>query len=222
MQWYNNPAIISFATLVLSAVITAISNKFPAWGPIWQFIRTVITGVTASELRAIHYYDVDQKSPKDPPKTPPSILPTATAFFCCVLCLSVQGCTSTLQKDLNTALVFESSAQTAEENIVLVAQAAIALLPADKQAQAQIDLTKAAGVATQAFAAKDAAIQAAIDANSASGLNLPQLVADITAAIQAIVALANAFGATKDTTEALQHQLLLAQLRTGSYVIQAK
>lgn len=134
---------------------------------------------------------------------------TALIFGCAL----TFGCASTLQKDLNTALVFESSAQTAEQNIVLVAQAAIALLPADQQGKAQADLTQAAGAATRAFAAKDAAIQAAIDADSASGLNLPALVADITAAIQAIVALANTFGASEGTTAVIQSQLLAAQRR---------
>src|SRR5208337_2123095 len=113
------------------------------------------------------------------------------------------SCSSTLQKDLNTALVFEGQAQSAEQTIVLVAQQAIALLPAASQAKAQSDLQQAAQTATLAFAAKDSALQAAIDADSANGLNLPQLIADITAAIQAIVALANSFGADQSVTTKL-------------------
>jgi hypothetical protein len=113
------------------------------------------------------------------------------------------SCSSTLQKDLNTALVFEGQAQSAEQTIVLVAQQAIALLPAASQAKAQSDLQQAAQAATLAFAAKDSALQAAIDADSANGLNLPQLIADITTAIQAIVALANSFGADQTVTTKL-------------------
>ena len=125
-------------------------------------------------------------------------------------CLLLIGCSGTLQQDINTALIFEGQAQSAEQQLVLAAQVAIGALPADKQAAAQAQLLDIAAKVEAAFVAKDAALQAAKDAASSNGLNLPQLFADITAAIQALVALAQTFGADAPTTQAIGNRLVAA------------
>ena len=91
MQWYNNPLFISLGTLVLSAIVTAISNKYPASSGIWQFVRSIVTGVKTTELQAIH---TDCAPAPEKPKTIPTPGPLAAALF---VALFLGGCSMSLE-----------------------------------------------------------------------------------------------------------------------------
>jgi hypothetical protein len=103
------------------------------------------------------------------------------------------GCNN-LQTVLNTALADEQAVDVAGQEVIRIAQASIPLLPADKQAQAQADLTTAANKFDDVLAAAIATTQAAIAADNSNGINITQLEADITAAIQAIISVMSADG----------------------------
>ena len=204
-QWIQ--AIIVFLGS-LSAICTALSGLFALFG--WKKGVAACAAIGADIMKLLALLQgflpankpIEQVAQKEV-KAQAMKNTLKVGLFAVVALFATVGCQGSLQKDLNTALVFEGQAQSAEQTIVLVAQQAIALLPADKQGAAQATLADASNKATLAFAAKDAALQAAIDADSSSGLNLAQLLSDVTAAIQAIVELANSFGADQALTAKL-------------------
>lgn len=104
------------------------------------------------------------------------------------------GCTN-IQGKINSALEAENTLTVEAQNIENVAQAAIVLLPADKQAAAQADLAKASTAFSDAIAAKTATLNAINDGLSS---DWAKLAADLETATTAVEALANlilSFGA---------------------------
>ena len=135
-----------------------------------------------------------------------------TALGFVPLILATTGCGGTIHQQIEKALVFEQQVHTYQQQLVLVAQASIAMLPVEKQADAMRILGDANGKLTLALDAKDTALQAALDASD-SNLNLNQLIADIVAAVQAIVSVVNSFGANQQHTQAIGVALVSAQTR---------
>lgn len=129
-----------------------------------------------------------------------------------LLAFMLTGCGGTLHQQIEKALVFEQQVHTYQQQLVIVAQASIAMLPVEKQAEALRILGDANGKLTLALDAKDQALQAALDASD-TNFNLNQLIADIVAAVQAIVSVVNSFGANRQHTEAIGWALMSAQVK---------
>lgn len=123
----------------------------------------------------------------------------ALTMLCGVGCANIQG-------KINTALEAENVLTVEAQKIESIAQAAIVLLPADKQAAAQADLSKASTAFADAIAAKSATLQAIND-----GLNSDwtKLAADLQTAATAVEALASliiSFGANPaEVNRSIEH-----------------
>lgn len=127
--------------------------------------------------------------------------------------LILLGCGGSLHSQVEKVIVFEQQVHSYQQQLLVVAQSAIVMLPADKQAQALQQLQDANGKLTLALDAKDAALQAALDASDASGLDVSKLVADIVAAVNAIVTVVNSFGADPRQTQEVGARLIVAKTR---------
>lgn len=103
------------------------------------------------------------------------------------------GC-GNIQKQLNTVVVFEQSAQGYVQQLTLAATAAISALPPDQQQAVYAKVTDLSDRLTATLAAKDKALQDAIAANSANGFDFGKLTQDVLEAVQAIVALVEVIG----------------------------
>lgn len=103
------------------------------------------------------------------------------------------GC-GNVQKQLNTVVVFEQSAQGYVQQLSMAATAAISALPADQQAAMYAKVSDLMDKLTATLAAKDKALQDAIAANSANGFDFGKLTQDVLEAVQAIVALVEVIG----------------------------
>ena len=129
------------------------------------------------------------------------------------LAFAAVGCGGSIHTQIEKALVFEQQVHTYQQQLMTVAQAAIVVLPADKQASAQAALADANQKLTLALDAKDAALQAALDASDTTNLNLSQLIADIVTAVQDVIVVANSFGANPQQLGEISQRLLVAHTR---------
>lgn len=110
------------------------------------------------------------------------------------------GC-GNVQKQLNTVLVFEQSAQGYVQKMTDTANAAANMLPPDQKADylAKID-TISTGIVT-AMSNKDDALQSAIAANSVAGLDFARLTQDVVSAVNALVTIVEVIGTEKQKAE---------------------
>lgn len=114
-------------------------------------------------------------------------------FLMCTVSLLGTGC-GNIQKQLNTVLVFEQSAQGYVQKLTDVANAAAEVLPPDQKAEYQAKIATISTNIVTAMSAKDDALQAAIAANSIAGIDFARLTQDVVTAIEALVAIVGAIG----------------------------
>jgi hypothetical protein len=103
------------------------------------------------------------------------------------------GCGS-IQKQLDTVLVFEHSVQGYVQQLTAAANAAIATLPPDQRQSYQAQFDDLSGKLTAALSAKDRALQAAIAANSWNGIDIGKLTQAVVEAVEAFVVLVTTIG----------------------------
>jgi hypothetical protein len=141
------------------------------------------------------------------------LVPLVKALFTTSVILLLTGCgLSNFQKDLNTILADAVQAQQSEGNLIQLAQLAISQLPADQQAVAQADLNNDKAKLDSVLTDAITVLKLAIATSNDSGVNVTQIEADITAAIQVIADLAVTFGADKNVANAYASQLSQASL----------
>lgn len=134
------------------------------------------------------------------------------ALTASVVAFALFGCGGSIHAQIEKALVFEQQVHTYQQQLLSVADAAIVMLPVAQQADARAKLLDANTKLTAALDAKDATLQAALDA-SASPLDLDKLIADIVSAVEAVVVVVNSFGADRAQTEYVGKCLIMAQVR---------
>jgi hypothetical protein len=118
-----------------------------------------------------------------------------------------------IQKQLDTVLVFEHSVQGYVQQLTLAASAAIVTLPADQRQVYQAQFDDLSGKLSDALSAKERALQAAIAADSWSGIDIGKLTQAVVDAVEAFVVLVTTIGndaakvkAKAAATDILEHQ----------------
>lgn len=111
--------------------------------------------------------------------------------------LLATGCGGGLQKQLNAVLVAEQQAQNYEEVLAKMVTDAIAALPADQQAAALAKFTDIKSKLDIALSNKETALMDAIVADSTAGLNIGQLIGDVTTLIGSLVDLVTVLAPAK-------------------------
>jgi hypothetical protein len=189
--WTDNQAWLSpVITLVVSGILSAIARNVPsnAW---WlAAIRLVLQSGNSLDN---HMRDETKKAVKEM-----NISSGAIVF----LALLLGGCGGTLHDTIDTLLIYQGEAHTEQAEILAAANAAIATLPLDQQAKAFADVASANSKLSASLTAKDATLKAAQAASDPSGINIQQIEADIEAAVNAVVALVEAFGVVAQTERA--------------------
>lgn len=107
------------------------------------------------------------------------------------------GCGGKLHVTVDKVLAFEGQVAAEAANLKAVADAAIPLLPVDKQQAAREQLAEGYAKLTVALNAKDQLLQAALEA-SASDVDITKVVTDIVVAVDSIIDLVQSFGAKQE------------------------
>jgi len=129
--------------------------------------------------------------------------------------LALTGCGGTLNVDVQKALVFEQQVQTEVTYLRSVAEAAIPMLPVEKQQAARDALADAYGKVCAALTAKDDALQAALLA-SAQSVDITAVALQIAQAVQEIIALVESFGAKQEQLIEPKARLAAMKARLGA------
>jgi hypothetical protein len=109
----------------------------------------------------------------------------------------LSGCGGKLHVTVDKALAFEGQVTAEVANLKAVADAAIPLLPVDKQQAAREQLAEGYAKLTVALNAKDQLLQAALEA-SANDVDITKVVTDIVVAVDSIIDLVQSFGAKQE------------------------
>jgi hypothetical protein len=131
------------------------------------------------------------------------------------------GC-GNIQKQLNTVMTFEQSAQGYVQQLTLTAQTSVMALPPDKQKEYYAKITEVSDRLTAALAAKDKALQDAIAANSIGGVDFGKLTLDVLEAVKAFSALVALVGdeAAKVKAQAASASLIDQHIRVKAVLSQ--
>lgn len=117
-------------------------------------------------------------------------------YITCLLValVALSGCGGKLHVTIDKALAFEGQVVAEVQNLKAVADAAIPLLPVEKQQSAREQLAEGYAKLTVALNAKDQLLQAALEA-SASDVDITKVVTEIVMAVDSIIDLVQSFGA---------------------------
>lgn len=121
-------------------------------------------------------------------------------FLMILVALVLGGCGGTLNASLQKALVFEDQIHAQVAQLETAFEAAVTLLPADKQADARAKMATAFAVLARSLATKDAMLQTAIDA-SANDVDVSSIAVDIVIAVQDIISIVQGVGGSETVTE---------------------
>jgi hypothetical protein len=134
------------------------------------------------------------------------------AVFMSFLVLVV-GCNATqIKTDIQSALVFDDSAQSTFHTLATTAATMIPLLPADQQQSKRDLLTTIVIKGDQAFQAKEDALQAALLANQPN-VDITQFALQIATVIEEIWQLASAVGVRADVLTQTQPNVARLKLQ---------
>lgn len=181
-------SIITWVVLFLGTLLARYKLSPGAW--YMQALRVVL-GAVIDQVPPSMFKQVaaqSRASRKEAKMNKKALIQALLCFLMLPLTLALAaGCGGSLQKQLNAVLVAEQQAQNYEATLAKMVTDAIVLLPVDQQAAALAKFTDIKTHLDTALANKETALMDAIVADSTAGLNIGQLIGDVTALIGSLV-----------------------------------
>ena len=231
LQWIQDlPAILQQIVGFLIAVIavaTTLSGVFTAfkWKRGSDYMAAI--GVDIGKLVALLQGFQPMNKAFGPRRTMPKDADdfktdNVVKFGCIVILSAIAGlsqsaCTNFQQK-INTVLEAESKLQAQEQQIIVIAQLNVALLPADKQAQALKIIGDADASFNEAIVTKSATLQAINDGLSSDWTKLGQDISAAATALEQLASILLQFGAEPAKVNAFVADVKATQVYTLSRI----
>jgi hypothetical protein len=176
--------------------------KIPPNNWLFQLIRTLL-GAVIDQIHPAQFKQmaVQAKETKLEEKAQARSALNASMLMSAVLLMLVPmttiNCGGTLQKQLNVAILAEKQAEKYEAELAKMVEDAIAMLPVDQRPAAEAKYKDIKTRLDTALATLETTLQNAALADSTSGLNLGQLLGNVTTLISDLASLVSVFAPAK-------------------------